>query len=404
MNTNQPTRVFISYSHDSSQNDDAVLKLANRLRGDGIDCMIDRYVPAPREGWQRWMQSRIEWADFVLLFCTTEYCRRFRGHVEKNLGRGVNWEAQIITQLLYEKTFNEQIIPLLPDGEEEQSVPVPLRAYTVYHYPSDYSKLYRHLTQQPEILIPAVGRVRAMPPLKTLSQGTAESRRADSYKYDVFLLYHYNDKLAVDQLSNRLSAGGITAWTGINPLIGESLPRDTREALMSSRNCVVILGPSGDRPWQNEELRELLWRRVSRSDEDFKAIPVLLPGAERPSQSSLPGYLTSSPWVEFRFRLEDDAAFSELRREIAGVEPVGGGLFHPTANPYRGLQAFDVDDGRFFFGREAQTQWLLEKLRISFGSRKETRFLAILGPSGSGKSSLARAGLLSALKRGEIGH
>ncbi len=58
-----------------------------------------------------------------------------------------------------------------------------------------------------------------------------------------------------------------------------------------------------------------------------------------------------------------------------------------------------MGDSAFFHGREDLTDWLLAKIRPT---RHEQRFLAILGPSGSGKSSLARAGLLAALKNGEI--
>jgi hypothetical protein len=58
--------------------------------------------------------------------------------------------------------------------------------------------------------------------------------------------------------------------------------------------------------------------------------------------------------------------------------------------PYRGLAVFDETDAPFFFGREADTQHLLEKLRTQ-------RFLAVIEPSGSGKSSFVRAGVLPTL-------
>jgi energy-coupling factor transporter ATP-binding protein EcfA2 len=63
--------------------------------------------------------------------------------------------------------------------------------------------------------------------------------------------------------------------------------------------------------------------------------------------------------------------------------------------PYRGLETFNEDHAAFFFGRERDVQRLLEKL-------KATRFLAVLGASGSGKSSLVRAGLIPALKCGAL--
>jgi ABC-type Fe3+/spermidine/putrescine transport system ATPase subunit len=48
--------------------------------------------------------------------------------------------------------------------------------------------------------------------------------------------------------------------------------------------------------------------------------------------------------------------------------------------PYRGLDVFDEAHAPFFFGREAMTQYQVETLRGA-------RFLAVFGPSGSGKSS-----------------
>ena len=55
----------------------------------------------------------------------------------------------------------------------------------------------------------------------------------------------------------------------------------------------------------------------------------------------------------------------------------------------------------FFFGREALTEWLVNEFRPAV-TGQENRFLAILGASGSGKSSLARAGLVASLKKGAL--
>jgi hypothetical protein len=50
-------KVFISYSHDSPEHEDRVLIFANRLRGDGIDALIDQYNTAPPLGWPHWMDG-----------------------------------------------------------------------------------------------------------------------------------------------------------------------------------------------------------------------------------------------------------------------------------------------------------------------------------------------------------
>jgi len=62
-------------------------------------------------------------------------------------------------------------------------------------------------------------------------------------------------------------------------------------------------------------------------------------------------------------------------------------------NPFPGLRPFETDEYRLFFGREGQSDALLARL-------ERTRFLAVVGTSGSGKSSLIRAGLMPALRGG----
>ena len=71
-------------------------------------------------------------------------------------------------------------------------------------------------------------------------------------------------------------------------------------------------------------------------------------------------------------------------------------------NPYRGLAAFQVEEAYLFFGREALTDNLLQRFEALCEKPDATRLLAILGPSGSGKSSVARAGLLAALLRSPV--
>ena len=66
----------------------------------------------------------------------------------------------------------------------------------------------------------------------------------------------------------------------------------------------------------------------------------------------------------------------------------------PGEPPFQGLQYFDEKDADRFFGREAVVAKIVGRLTI-------TRFLAVIGASGSGKSSVVRAGVVPALRRGE---
>ncbi len=68
-------------------------------------------------------------------------------------------------------------------------------------------------------------------------------------------------------------------------------------------------------------------------------------------------------------------------------------------NPYKGLRAFQTVDVRDFFGRERLIQQLIKRM----GEHDRlARFLAVVGPSGSGKSSAVKAGLVPALWRGDL--
>ena len=64
-------------------------------------------------------------------------------------------------------------------------------------------------------------------------------------------------------------------------------------------------------------------------------------------------------------------------------------------NPYKGLRPFGEADAADFFGREELTRLLVDRL-------SESRFLAVVGPSGSGKSSVVRAGLISQVRSGAL--
>lgn len=68
-------------------------------------------------------------------------------------------------------------------------------------------------------------------------------------------------------------------------------------------------------------------------------------------------------------------------------------------NPYKGLRAFQEADASNFFGRTRLIQTLISRLTED---SKYNRFLAVVGPSGSGKSSVVKAGLIPALRRGDL--
>jgi WD40 repeat protein/class 3 adenylate cyclase len=89
---------------------------------------------------------------------------------------------------------------------------------------------------------------------------------------------------------------------------------------------------------------------------------------------------------------ERAAALEPVGPAEAGEEQVSPADVAPAdvACPYKGLAAFEPEDAEYFFGREELVAELTARLA-------GTRFLAVVGASGSGKSSAVRAGLLPAI-------
>ncbi|MBG7605788.1 MAG: protein kinase, partial [Actinobacteria bacterium] len=95
-------------------------------------------------------------------------------------------------------------------------------------------------------------------------------------------------------------------------------------------------------------------------------------------------------------RVED---YLRALRQVFGIDVVGTRPSSPTVevrNPFKGLRAFGETDARDFYGREALIDDLIKHVAAN-------RLTAVVGPSGSGKSSLVRAGLLPAVRRGALG-
>ena len=214
------------------------------------------------------------------------------------------------------------------------------------------------------------------------------------YEFAVFLSHNNADKTAVEQLARLLGdVAGLKPFLDKWHLIpGEPWQEALEVALDNSESVAVFIGPSGISPWHNEEMRTALDRAVRTRDE-YRIIPVLLPGA---NVDSLKGFLARRTWVDFRAGLDDTEAFERLVAGIRGEAIVPGAFRLPDdPAPYRGLLQFEVEHADFFFGRDIETQQLVEKLN-------RNSFVAVIGASGSGKSSLIRAGLLPALVRNAL--
>lgn len=162
MEEKNPT-VFISYSHDSKEHQDRVLKLSDKLRSEGIDCTLDQYEDSPPEGWPKWMDRNVKNSDFILVICTETYYNRVMGTDEKGLG--IKWESSLIYQQLYNAGANNtKFIPIHFKGGKFEHIPEPLQGATFYNVDDsdNYEKLYWRL-RGVKIQKPELGRLRKLP-------------------------------------------------------------------------------------------------------------------------------------------------------------------------------------------------------------------------------------------------
>ena len=143
----------------------------------------------------------------------------------------------------------------------------------------------------------------------------------------------------------------------------------------------------GQHPFPSTSVPELLERHLK---EPLPLVrehrPDLSPAVDEVIQQAT----AKSP--EDRFgNISDLAAAFRAAVNVDGAPPVAALL----ANPYKGLRSFDEADANEFFGREKLIKQLLAHI-------ESASLLVVVGPSGSGKSSLIRAGLVPPLRSGAI--
>jgi hypothetical protein len=105
------------------------------------------------------MLDKLDWADFVLLICTETYYRRFREHEQPDIGKGVDWEGQLITLEIYNaKSRAAKFVPVIFESGDKEFIPEPL-SDQFYSLDSEdrYQELYSFLTGQAGVPLPELG-------------------------------------------------------------------------------------------------------------------------------------------------------------------------------------------------------------------------------------------------------
>src|SRR6266540_4782835 len=204
-----------------------------------------------------------------------------------------------------------------------------------------------------------------------------------------FLSYHSPDQALAQRLKaalERKDTGARVFFAPSSLRAGGFWSRVLAEEIAQADAFILLVGEKGAGDWQVLEYDEALDKRVKLPD--FPVILVLLEGQTAPG---LP-FLRRLHWII----TPDPSSEKDVARLLDAAAGTGmrlGELWRYTA-PYRGLAAMEEKDSDYFFGRERKTVDVITALASA-----PDRFPMLLGNSGVGKSSLAQAGVLAALKR-----
>jgi tetratricopeptide (TPR) repeat protein len=204
----------------------------------------------------------------------------------------------------------------------------------------------------------------------------------------IFLSFNSKDTASAEAIRAGLSRIEPDVQIFFSPIslgAGFWLPK-LAEEIDRAEAFLLLIGPNGIGPWQEVEYFTAFDRHVT--DKRLAMVPVMVSGAEAPGLS----FLRTLNWVEARV-ITEDKVLHRLLAALKGVSVASTTPLWKLVNPYRGLEAMTESNADYFYGRSRETAAVLTALVDKSG-----RCPILIGASGVGKSSVAQAGVLSALK------
>lgn len=197
--TLQP-KIFISYSWTTPQHEQWVINLAERLTGDGIVVILDKWDLKEGQDMHVFIEQMVQNKEIskVLVICDKGYQKK-----ANDRQGGVGKETQLISKEVYEKVDQEKFIPVVKELDEDGKPCIPHYMSTrIYINLSDegafeenYQKLIRNLYNKPALRKPALG----TPPAYILEEEQA-----------VLPTAHKVGQIKSAMLNDRQSAQGLT--------------------------------------------------------------------------------------------------------------------------------------------------------------------------------------------------
>ena len=203
--------------------------------------------------------------------------------------------------------------------------------------------------------------------------------------YDLFVSYAEADRWWVEgYLLDALAAANLRVQRETTFQLGAPRLAEFARAVAESERTLLILSPAFAADG-SAQFVALLAQHFGADTRTWPVIPLTLHEVDRPDPA-----LAMLVGLDARSPPDWDAVVRRLCAELQKPLPRAA---QPPPCPYPGMRAFRVDEGSTFFGRDAEVRALIERhLRLH-------PFVAVIGASGSGKSSLVFAGLVPALRK-----
>jgi hypothetical protein len=204
-----------------------------------------------------------------------------------------------------------------------------------------------------------------------------------------FLSYHSPEQALAERVKAAIERKDPASRVFFAPLhnrAGGFWTAQLAQEIADATAFILLVGARGLGPWQVLEYDEALDKRVKSPD--FPLVMMLLDGQTAPG---LP-FLRRLHWIVTP-EPDSEKDIARLFDAASGSGTRPGELWR-HASPYRGLAAMQEKDSDYFFGRARETVDVLS----GFAAAPD-RLPLLIGNSGVGKSSLAQAGVLAALKR-----
>jgi len=200
--------------------------------------------------------------------------------------------------------------------------------------------------------------------------------------YDLFISYAGADRAWVEgYLLDGLTGAGARCHS--EAAFAPGVPRllEFERAIRQSQRTLLILSPAYLAEGLSQ-FTDLLAQSYGLETATWPVIPLVLHPVELPPRLAMLTQLDATDSTDWPAVIQRLCA--ELQRAVPGIAP-------RLPCPYPGMVPFSEADSDRFFGRDREVQELLERLRLH-------PFMTVIGPSGSGKSSLVFAGLAPALR------